>query len=86
MEPKIYSEVFSILKFLGNEYIDIVPENILDTIKNNMDTSYQPKYTIDTINREYVHPETLAIIAYLNIQFWNQHLDENSIINILNEN
>lgn len=86
MSPKIYSEVFSILMMLGHEYIDVVPEDILNTIKSNMDINYQPKYTIDTISNQYVHPETLATIAYLNVQFWHKYFDENGVIDILNEN
>ncbi len=86
MSSEIYSEVFSILKVLGNDYIDVVPKDVLDTIKNNMDINYQPKYTIDTIINEKLHPETLATIAYLNLQFWHKDFDEDNIINILHEN
>lgn len=86
MSPEIYSEVFSILKVLGNEYIDVVPKDMLNTIKNSMDINYQPKYTIDTISKEKIHPEALAIIAYLNLQFWHKDIDEDNIINILYEN
>ena len=86
MSSEIYSEVFSILKLLGKKYIDAVPKNILDTIKNNIDTNYQPKYAIETINNEKIHPETLATIAYLNLQFWHKDVDEDNIINILYEN
>lgn len=86
MSPEIYSEVFSILKALGNEYIDVVPKDMLNTIKNSMDINCQPKYTIDTISKEKIHPEALDIIAYLNLQFWHKHIDEDNIINILYEN
>lgn len=86
MSSKIYSEVFSILKMLGSKYTDVIPKNVFDTIKNKMDINYQPKYTVDTINKEKIHPEALVTIAYLNTEFWQKDIDEDNIINILYEN
>ena len=86
MSPEIYSEVFSILKLLGNEYIDVIPQDILNTIKNSMDVNYQPQYSIDTIDKENINPEALSTIAYLNLQFWYKDINEDNIINILYEN
>ena len=86
MNSKVYSEVFSILKALGNKYIDAIPKDVFETIKNNIDSSYQPEYTIDNINKVKIYSDALALIAYFNSQFWHKYSDDNDIIYVLNEN
>jgi len=69
--PRAYSEVYSFLNVLGNNYISKIPKSIYDTIKNSRDKSYNPKYTdIQNISSETISKEGLSLIAALNLQYW----------------
>lgn len=68
---KAYSEVYSFLNVLGNNYISKIPKSIYDTIKNSRDQSYNPKYTdVESISNQTISKEGLSLISALNLQYW----------------
>lgn len=52
IDKKAYTEVYKLIEILPEEQKKKIPEDFIDVIKNNMDTSY--KFEIDTENIEEI--------------------------------
>lgn len=85
MDSKVYSEVYSILNMLGDQYISKLPQDIIDLIESNKEDEYIKVYSIDTIKNENINEEALELISYFNIEYWNNDIDIDDIITILPE-
>ena len=74
---EIYSEVYSILNLLGEEYIKKLPENLFNMIKEEKLDSYSPNYTLslDSLNKN-VKKDTLAMISLFHLKYWCDSEDE----------
>lgn len=66
INSKAYREVWEILKFLPQKYIDKVPSEILNKLKNEMDINYD----FNPENDEEWLEETKAIIVMLFQDYW----------------
>lgn len=70
-----YSEIYSILLMLGKSYILKLPPEIFQSIKYNRDVSYEPKYSISSIeHRENFSQVVLEYIANLYLKYWQNNL------------
>lgn len=68
---EIYSEVYQVLNLLGNEYINKLPNSLLNMLKENRDINYSPQYNEDEpLNKQNIKKEALAIIALLHLNYW----------------
>lgn len=68
---KMYSEVYSILNMLGNDYINKLPSNLFDMIKEEKLDSYSPEYVENiNLNQQNVKKDTLAMIALFHLNYW----------------
>lgn len=66
-----YTEVYEILKNLGDEYRKKVPEKIYKTIKNERKIDYRPKIDFTKpLNLQPLKQETKDLIAYLYYYYW----------------
>ena len=83
MDSIVYSELNGILNMLGKEYIDALPLEVVETIKNNMDTNYQPVFTMDSLNQNELHPDTVNMIKTFYKKYWN--IDDEDTIYIIGE-
>lgn len=75
-----YSEVFEIINLLGNEYKNKIPKKLYKFIEEHRDKKYIPKFhlkNIESLNCSSVSRKAIAIIAFLNQNYWNQ--DQNNI-------
>ena len=69
--PKAYSEVYSFINALGDSYINKIPTSIYNTIKENRDINYNPKFEANQkITNGMISQEGLSLIAALNLQYW----------------
>ena len=67
----IYSEVYAILNMLGKEYINKLPKDIYNIIKEEKSTEYNPVYeTTVALDKQDVKKETISIIAFLHLNYW----------------
>ena len=74
---EIYSEVYQVLNLLGNEYIDKLPNSLLNMLKEKRNISYTPQYIEDIpLNKQNIKNETLAIIALLHLNYWCENEKE----------
>lgn len=79
-----YSELYSILNMLGEEYITKLPEKIYARIENERDIEYNPVYVKDVeLEKQGVSEQALASIAYFNLNFWSETIEEKAILNKL---
>ncbi len=68
---EMYSEVYSILNMLGENYIKKLPDELFTMIRQEKKRDYNPTY-ISTINLEQqnISREALAMIALFHINYW----------------
>lgn len=64
---EIYSEVYEVLRVLGEEYINKIPLNIYNEIeeKRNKKSTYEFNYNIDSLNIE-----SIRILSELNDKYF----------------
>lgn len=70
---RAYSEVYAVLQCLGREYTDKLPEGLLDFFDKHRDKSYDYRIDDDVPDSEQFNDmsrEGLALIAYLNLEYW----------------
>ncbi len=66
-----YSEVYSILNILGDNYKNKIPTNLLNMINEERLESYNPQYDImKRINEQNISRDSLSIIALLYLNYW----------------
>ncbi len=70
-----YSEVYSILNWLGDDYKRKVPQNLLQIFKLERKFGYDPEIDFTKPLVDQVRQETKDIIAYLQYSCWLE--DEN---------
>ena len=74
---EIYSEVYQVLNLLGNEYINKLPNSLLNMLKEKRNINYNPQYIEDIpLNKQNIKKETLAIIALLHLNYWCENEKE----------
>lgn len=74
---QIYSEVYQVLNLLGNEYINKLPNSLLNMLKEKRNINYIPQYKEDIpLNKQNIKKETLSIIALLHLNYWCENEKE----------
>ena len=74
---EMYSEVYSILKLLGDEYITKIPKNLLDMIIQEKLDDYNPEYVLTiNIDEQNIGRDTMAMIALLYLKYWTNSIKE----------
>ena len=84
---EIYSEVYQVLKLLGNEYIDKLPKSLFNMLEEKRDIHYNPKYTENIpLNKQNINKETISIIALLHLNYWCENENEKHELNQILKN
>lgn len=66
-----YTEVYEIIKWLGDEYKNKIPKKIYNVIKTERRLDYRPQFDFtQPLNTQAVRQETKDLIAYLNYYYW----------------
>ena len=80
-KSKIYSQVYSILSELGEEYYSKLPEKMYNAIIDNKDNSYNPKYDLEkSLKKQQVTKDIIAIICYFHKNYWCKNAKEKAFI------
>ena len=82
--PKAYKEVIEILKYLPEEDVKKIPEEMINMFEKNMDKEY--KYTINKnkpFNEQIMLKETREILAILYKDYWANEKQKERINNKL---
>lgn len=73
---EIYSEVYSILNLLGENYIQKLPVSLFNMIKEEKRQDYNPQYDSKiNLEQQNIKRETLSMIALFHLNYWC-NLDE----------
>lgn len=68
---EMYSEVYSILNLLGNNYIAKLPKSLFKMIEEEKSSIYNPQYSEDkSLNEQNIKRESLAMIALFHLNYW----------------
>lgn len=83
----IYSEVYAILNMLGKEYINKLPNDIYNIIKEEKSLEYNPVYaTTVALDKQDVKKETISIIAFLHLNYWCNEEEKIKLRELFDEN
>ena len=67
----VYSEVYSFINALGNEYKNRIPKEIFKTIEEQRDKGYTPVFHADQKLKDGQLSEmSLALVSMLNLSYW----------------
>ena len=85
---EVYSEVYEVLNFLGKEYIDKLPFDLFNMLKEKRDKDYTPWYDENLpLAKQNIKKEALAIIALLHLNYWCENeREKEEIKKILKDN
>ena len=79
--PRAYSEVYSFINTLGNEYIEKIPNKIYYTIRDNRDKEYNQIYKKEqTLKEGVLSHEALCLLSALNLQYWCNDNEEKNLL------
>lgn len=68
---EMYSEVYSILNLLGNNYIAKLPKSLFKMIEEEKSSTYTPQYSEDkSLNEQNIKRESLSMIALFHLNYW----------------
>ena len=68
---EMYSEVYGILKALGNKYIDKLPKTVLKVITECKEENYNPEYSMSIpLKEQDINRKSLAMIALFHYNYW----------------
>lgn len=68
---EMYSEVYNILNMLGESYINKLPKNLYDMIKEEKSESYNPQYILTmNLSEQNIKRDTLAMISLFHLKYW----------------
>lgn len=85
---EIYSEVYSILNLLGDNYISRLPKKLYEIIENKRDFDYQPKYSFEvTLDKQDLRKESISMIALFQLKYWcNSEEEKRNLQKIFSDN
>lgn len=80
-QSQVYAEVYAVLSVLGGQYIRKIPQNVLDTIANQRDMSYECKiYEDKPLEEQNLSNEALALLASLKLDYWCETKQEKAAL------
>lgn len=84
----IYSEVYSILNLLDEEYKNKLPTEILNMIEQQKNSEYSPVYSLaESVENQNIQKETKAMIALFKLYYWcDSNEEQEQLVNLLKGN
>ena len=74
---EMYSEVYGILKALGNKYIDKLPKTVLKVITECKEENYNPEYSMSIpLKEQDINRKSLAMITLFHYNYWCETEEE----------
>ena len=78
---EIYSEVYQVLNLLENDYLNKLPDSLINMLREKRDVNYNPQYTADiSLNEQNIKKETISIIVLLYLNYWCK--DEKEVLEV----
>lgn len=85
---EMYSEVYSVLNLLGDEYINKLPKNLYKLIQQEKLETYNPIYSnIESLKEKNIKRESIAMLALFHVNYWCNSVEEkDNLKNLFKEN
>ena len=72
--PDVYAEVYEILSYMDINEVMKIPYDLLEDIKESRNKNYKSKIDpLDIYNRENVLPDTIKIMAALDLEYFTSN-------------
>ena len=69
--PHAYKEVYTILQYVKEDDLKLIPDVFISTIKNKMSKDYEFKYDEDrSFSEQNILRETKAIFSFIFLNYW----------------
>ncbi len=83
---EVYSEVYAFIELIGNEYKKKIPSEVYGIIEKQKLPDYKKVYDINIpIEQQITKKETLAFIAYLDLNYWCNEKEKKEIENFFRQ-
>ncbi len=84
--PNAYKEVYTILKYVSKDDVNLIPKNFIKMLKSKMNVNYKFEYNENLdLKNQIILRETRAILGYIFLNFWANDIQKNAITKKLNE-
>lgn len=84
--PNTYKEVYTILKYVSKDDVNLIPKNFIKMLKSKMNVNYKFEYNENLdLENQIILRETRAILGYIFLNFWANDIQKNAITKKLNE-
>lgn len=84
---RTYSEIYCLLKFFPESYIDKLPKKLLNLIKENSDSKYFIEVdTTKPLEEQDISKETKNTLVVFKYNYWSDEIEKKNIIEQLNRN
>lgn len=84
--PNAYKEVYTILKYVSKDDVNLIPKNFIKMLKSKMNVNYKFEYNENLdLENQIILRETRAILGYIFLNFWANDIQKNVITKKLNE-
>lgn len=68
---QVYSQVYQVIRTMGQEYIDKLPHSLWSMLETQRDMNYNPQYSIDDIRiGRNISDDALAVISLIHYNYW----------------
>ena len=78
-QRQVYSEVLEVLRHMEKFYIEKIPKKIIMFFYDNCSLDYEFRMT-KSIGEENLHPNTLNILAVLNMNYWSKNKSKDDLL------
>ena len=78
-QRQVYSEVLEVLRHMEKIYIEKIPKKIIMFFYDNCSLDYEFRMT-KSIGEEKLHPNTLNILAVLNMNYWSENKSKDDLL------
>ena len=73
----VYSEVYAVLSLMELQYIDKIPNQLMELVRSKKNEKYAPNIKIDIpLDEQGLQRKTLAFLAMLNLNYWCENEKE----------
>lgn len=73
----VYSEVYAVLSLMESQYIDKIPNQLMELVRSEKNEKYAPNIKIDIpLDEQGLQRKTLAFLAMLNLNYWCENEKE----------
>lgn len=84
---KTYSEIYCLLKYFPEEYINKIPKKLLDLIQNTIDAKYFIEVDTDkNLEEQNISQDTKNMLVVLKYNYWSSEPEKRQMSEQLNEN